>query len=78
MVVITRLGPPEAGIRHTEKSTDVFVNQRPLGRGDLYIAESRLSWVGEKGQGFSLEYPHIAMHAVRQHKRWPSILSGDP
>ncbi len=25
----------------------------------------RVSWVGEAGQGFSLEYPHVAMHAVQ-------------
>ena len=29
------------------------------------IFSSRLSWVNsESGQGFSLEYPHISMHAV--------------
>merc|ERR1719422_359228 len=32
--------------------------------GSLYISEARVSWVGIGGQGFSLEYPHIALHAV--------------
>eukprot|EP00095_Tigriopus_kingsejongensis_P004118 snap_masked-scaffold122_size333723-processed-gene-2.15 protein:Tk04118 transcript:snap_masked-scaffold122_size333723-processed-gene-2.15-mRNA-1 annotation:"methylosome subunit picln" len=64
MVVLTRLGPPEAGIRHTQPLTTVYVNERPLGVGVIYISEARVSWVGEAGQGFSLEYPHISLHAV--------------
>nr|ACO12648.1 Methylosome subunit pICln [Lepeophtheirus salmonis] len=63
MVVLTSLGPPEEGVRHVESNTKVFFNSRGLGLGTLYISESRVSWVGE-GNGFSLEYPHIALHAV--------------
>ncbi len=66
MVVLTRLGPPEEGIRHRQEATAVFVNERPLGRGALYISEARLSWVGDAGQGFSLEYPHVALHAIQR------------
>jgi nucleotide-sensitive chloride channel 1A len=40
------------------------MNRKSLGMGTLYISESRVSWVGIAGQGFSLEYPHIAVHAV--------------
>ena len=32
--------------------------------GTLYISDARVSWVGIHSQGFSLEYPHIALHAV--------------
>ena len=46
--------------------TSVFVNEKCLGRGTLYISEARVSWVGEQEQGFSLEYPHVAMHAVQR------------
>ena len=40
------------------------LNALYAGMGKLYIAEARVSWVGIQGQGFSLEYPHVAMHAV--------------
>ena len=65
MVVITRLGPPEEGVHHTQPNVGVFVNERKLGEdGTLYISEARISWVGPTGQGFSLEYPHVCLHAV--------------
>jgi len=64
MVVVTDLGPPEEGVRHTQEKTEVYLNQRSLGMGTLYISESRVSWVGIQSKGFSLEYPHIAVHAV--------------
>ena len=67
MVVLTRLGPPEDGIQHAEAATTVYVNDKSLGAGKLYISEARVSWVGEQEQGFSLEYPHIAMHAIHKN-----------
>jgi hypothetical protein len=38
------------------------------------VCYSRLSWVSSSsGQGFSLEYPHIALHAVsRDLQAYPS------
>lgn len=68
MVVLTRLGPPEEGIRHREPRTKVYVNEKCLGSGEVFIAEARVSWVGgeQEGLGFSLEYPHVAMHAVQR------------
>ncbi len=68
MVVLTRLGPPAEGVRHKQERTSVYVNEKGLGRGELYISEARVSWVGEAaaGMGFSLEYPHVAMHAVQR------------
>ena len=47
-----------------QENTAVYINEKSLGMGDLYVSEARVSWVGISGQGFSLEYPHIAMHAV--------------
>ena len=67
MVVLTRLGPPEDGIQHAEAGTTVYVNDKSLGAGKLYISEARVSWMGEQEQGFSLEYPHIAMHAIHKN-----------
>ena len=46
------------------ENTGVYINRKQLGMGVLYISESRVSWVGIQGQGFSLEYPQKALHAV--------------
>jgi len=65
MVVLTTFPPPVDGIRHQQSNTTVLMNERNLGKGILYIAESRVSWVNSSsGEGFSLEYPHICLHAV--------------
>ncbi len=64
MVVVSSLGPPEEGIRHREPNTTSYINEKCLGKGTLYISEARVSWVGDAGHTFSMEYPHIALHAV--------------
>jgi len=64
MVILTSFPPPSVGIRHTQPNTIAHVQASDLGKGTLYIAESRVSWVSEAGQGFSLEYPAISLHAV--------------
>ena len=64
MVVVSSLGPPEEGIHHKEENTTTYVNEKSLGKGTLYVSESRVSWVGDRGHQFSLEYPHISLHAV--------------
>ena len=45
-------------------STRPPLHRKPMGMGTLYISEARVSWVGIQGQGFSLEYKHVALHAV--------------
>jgi len=64
MVVVTDLGPPEEGVKATQPAVETYLNNRSLGMGTLYISESRVSWVGLQAKGFSLEYPHIAVHAI--------------
>merc|ERR1711997_978353 len=64
MVVVTSLGPPDEGVRLKVENVATFLNRQQLGMGTLYISEARVSWVGIQGRGFSLEYPHIALHAV--------------
>ena len=64
MVVVTSLGPPEEGVRLKVENVATYLNRQQLGMGSLYISEARVSWVGIQGRGFSLEYPHIALHAV--------------
>ena len=46
MVVVTSLGPPEEGIRHVEAATTTYINEKPIGKGILYISEARVSWYG--------------------------------
>lgn len=65
MVVLSTFPPPAEGVRHQQNNTEVLMNDRSLGKGTLYIAESRVSWVNAAtGEGFSLEYPHICLHAI--------------
>jgi len=64
MVVVSSLGPPEEGVRAKQDDTEVYLNDRSMGPGTLYISEARVSWVGVRERGFSLEYPHIAVHAI--------------
>ena len=64
MVVVSNLGPPEAGIIIQEAGVQTYINEKNLGKGKLYISEARVSWVGDAGHTFSLEYNHIALHAV--------------
>ncbi|XP_071086668.1 methylosome subunit pICln-like [Haliotis cracherodii] len=64
MVILTSFPPPTEGIRHKQENTVANIDGSTLGNGTLYVAESRLSWMGENGRGFSLEYPAISLHAV--------------
>jgi len=64
MVVVSDLGPPQEGVRHTQPAVATYVNRKSMGMGTLYISEARVSWVGIQGKGFSLEYKHVALHAV--------------
>lgn len=64
MVILTSFAPPTEGVQHEEKNTGAFIGQKAHGTGTLYIAESRVSWRSDAGEGFSLEYPAISLHAV--------------
>ncbi|CAH0389878.1 unnamed protein product [Bemisia tabaci] len=65
MVVITNFSPPTEGLRHVEANTVAVMNNKELGSGTLYVSESNLSWKNvDTDSGFSLEYIHIALHAV--------------
>ncbi|XP_018430464.1 PREDICTED: methylosome subunit pICln [Nanorana parkeri] len=56
--------PPGEGVRRQQDETEAVLSGEKLGRGTLYIAESRLSWLNSLGLGFSLEYPSISLHAI--------------
>ncbi|XP_054169227.1 methylosome subunit pICln-like [Oppia nitens] len=53
-------------VRHLQHNTVAFIDSTsaPIGKGSLYISTERLLWVTDNGQGFSLEYPMIALHAI--------------
>lgn len=64
MVVLTLFDPPTEGVVRQESNCKAFVGSNDFGLGTLYIAESRVSWVGADSKGFSLEYPAISIHAI--------------
>lgn len=64
MVILTPFSEPTEGVRHSQPETTAFFNNSDLGKGTLYIAESKVSWICSSGNGFSLEYPQISLHAI--------------
>lgn len=64
MVIMTSFPPPTEGLHHVQEKTEAFVHDKSYGVGTLYIASERLSWCDSSGQGFSLEYPSISLHAI--------------
>ncbi|KAG8541600.1 hypothetical protein GDO81_028637 [Engystomops pustulosus] len=62
--VLSSFPPPAEGVRRLQPGTEAVLSGQKLGSGTLYIAESRLSWLNGSGQGFSLEYPSISLHAI--------------
>lgn len=70
MVVLSSFLPPQEGIRHEEPNTTVYINGREVGKGTFYVTESVLSWMNsDTQQGFSLEYPHISLHAIARDEQ---------
>jgi len=64
-MLLPDLSAPTEGVIHQQPNTQLFVNQRVVGSGSLYIAESRLYWSKDgESRGLSLDYPHICIHAV--------------
>jgi len=56
---------PTEGVLHTQPDTECYINTRFLGKGILYVSESRVMWKSSTTEeGLSLDYPHIAVHAV--------------
>jgi len=65
MVVLTSVPVPTEGIHLSLAHTAAHVNSRDMGKGTLYITEESVCWLHElNGEGFSLAYPQVALHAV--------------
>ncbi|CAL1293673.1 unnamed protein product [Larinioides sclopetarius] len=64
MVLLKNFPAPTEGIHHSEPDTRAYFGDECLGKGTLYISESVLCWLSSDGDGFSLKYPSIYIHAV--------------
>ncbi|PIK52252.1 putative methylosome subunit pICln-like isoform X1, partial [Apostichopus japonicus] len=62
---LTAVRTEDCAIVHaTEENVKAFVNNNEVAAGKLIISESVMSWQKMDGQGLSLPYPAISLHAV--------------
>lgn len=61
---LTALDVPTEGVRHVQDETVAYVEDDSQGNGSLYITDNVVTWRNSSGQGFSLQYPSISLHAV--------------
>merc|ERR1712047_187925 len=64
MMTLSTVHPPSSGIRHQQPATEAHVSAQNYGSGTLYITEGCVKWIGSNGQGLTLDYPSISLHAV--------------
>lgn len=64
MMTLSTVHPPSSGIRHQQPATEAHVSSQNYGSGTLYITEGCVKWIGSNGQGITLDYPSISLHAV--------------
>lgn len=65
---LSSLPPSTDDVSLVIDSVQVYINADLLGNASLHVTRSRLSWVLESGQSFSLEYPSINMHSISRDK----------
>jgi len=65
---LSSLAPSTDDVSLVIDSVQVYINADLLGNASLHVTRSRLSWVLESGQSFSLEYPSINMHSISRDK----------
>jgi len=65
---LTALPPTTDDVALTIDSVQVFINSDLLGKAAVHVTRTRLSWVMESGQTFSLPYPSINMHSISRDK----------
>lgn len=58
------LGEPLETIRCKQTQTNAFIKNQDLGSGTLFVAENAVYWIDDNGQGFTLDYPSISLHAI--------------
>ncbi|MFH4983719.1 hypothetical protein AB6A40_010428 [Gnathostoma spinigerum] len=65
MILLSNVCVPDEGVRVIQGQVIAFLEDVSCGEGTLTIAESSVTWISQtSGQGFSLTYPSIILHAV--------------
>jgi len=65
--------PEDEDVKHLEADVRAVIRDQDLGKGTLFVAKSRLSWLADDGQGFALDYRSISLHAIsRDLTHFPS------
>ncbi|CAG9539797.1 unnamed protein product [Cercopithifilaria johnstoni] len=71
MIVLSNVAVPTDGIRLIQSQVSAYIESESAGEGELTISESSVTWISSiSGQGFSLTYPSIILHAI---SRDPSV-----
>uniref|UniRef100_A0A8R1TQB1 Methylosome subunit pICln n=1 Tax=Onchocerca volvulus TaxID=6282 RepID=A0A8R1TQB1_ONCVO len=71
MIVLSNVAAPTDGIRLIQGQVTAYIESESAGEGELTVSESSVTWISNiSGQGFSLTYPSIILHAV---SRDPSV-----
>uniref|UniRef100_A0A1I7VIR2 Methylosome subunit pICln n=1 Tax=Loa loa TaxID=7209 RepID=A0A1I7VIR2_LOALO len=65
MIVLSNVAAPTDGIRLVQGQVTAYIESECAGEGELTVAESSVTWISNiSGQGFSLTYPSIILHAI--------------
>ncbi|KAK5639723.1 hypothetical protein RI129_010534 [Pyrocoelia pectoralis] len=64
MVILKTFVPPDAPILCQNENTKAIIDGVDLGNGTVFINERKLAWKDEHNSGFSIEFPHISLHAI--------------
>uniref|UniRef100_A0A915JM58 Methylosome subunit pICln n=1 Tax=Romanomermis culicivorax TaxID=13658 RepID=A0A915JM58_ROMCU len=64
LITCQSIQEPLDGIHYKQSNTNAVVRTHDLGPGTLYVTESAVYWIGAHGNGFTLQYPSISLHAI--------------
>ncbi|VDK85035.1 unnamed protein product [Litomosoides sigmodontis] len=65
MIVLSNVVAPTDGIRLIQGQVTAYIESESAGEGELTVSESSVTWISSiSGQGFSLTYPSIILHAI--------------
>jgi len=71
-MALSALAPSTDDVALKIDSVQIYIDTNLLGNASLHVTQSRLSWIMETGQSFSLEYLSINMHSIsRDTKNFP-------
>lgn len=64
MALLSCVSAPTEGVICRQEKTTACVGNSDLGQGCVFVAESCVTWLSDNGQGFTLNYPDISLHAI--------------